>query len=141
MSKDCEPKFPPRVFVIIEVDRKTCKHVHQHHLILPNVCDKGGYVQISSYNAFTTGKRKGKITEYEKKNYLDGCCYSPTKLYISKSNREFLMFLDIEKKYFEKLKESDPDWRFDDELPKTTYYSIFDFYKAIGFDHKKRKYI
>jgi len=103
--------------------------------IVHKVCfpDRGGpksYITITSLNSFFQGNRKGKK---DKSNYKNGCNYSP-KSYFCEMRFE-IWERRFDDDYYKKYPTLDErNW------PMFEHASLWDFYKFIGFDHKKREY-
>lgn len=107
----------PRKYIVKEIDHKTSEHRHLHFLNLPTPTEPGFYRQITSLNAFAWGRHR--------RNWSD------TTLYYVLREEEFNIDLISMRKWI-------PDY--ENALPRSEYDSIWAFYEAIGYDHKKNKY-
>lgn len=122
------------VFTEIPSDIKFPKTVHK--VKLPKYNSPKWYITITSLNAFQNGKKRN-ATVLEKRNYQDRCCWSPHSLfYGGKSLSEW-------GKRCQELSEDFPHFSELDErtLEEVIHESLFDFYKYIGFNREKRKYV
>ena len=88
----------------------------------------------AALNAFQSGARRDATKEQKAKG-RDGNCRGPNSIFLGQWYEEWLM---------ECIRLSrDPIYADLDERLRTTYHydSLWDFYKHIGFDYKKRKYV
>ena len=102
-----------RFVYAIEINLTTFSHDAVHIFDLPNYGEPNFYRSVSSFNAFFNGMSQ--------KNHN----WKANKLYHANFKRE----LDILKQYKETL-----------ELPQKIYYDIWDFYKKIGYNYKRKRY-
>lgn len=112
------------VYTFTQIDLHAgCKHVHVHKVQLPKYGQKGWYVSIGSLSAFAHNgdqeKHKG--------------CWSPDYLYVCKRSYEF-------EDECQNLSSRWPDLD-DRKLPVTEHASLWDFYKAVGYDYKRKKWL
>lgn len=111
----------PRYYAFTQIKIKgRCPHIAVHRVRVPNVSGKGFYRAITSYNAFVFGENKR--------------CYSPNFLYYGQRWEDYVLFSDSTFDIFEDMNITQ------DITPIIDHSSIWDFYKYIGYDHKKNKY-
>lgn len=110
-------------------------HYRIHRFPLPSVGEPDFYRAVTSYNAWCSGDRdKSQITDEERKNLQGGCCYNRRILYHTMTEEEWLW----------NCKSSSASGKIPYEPDLATFINhadIWAFYKAVGFDHKKRKYV
>ena len=106
-----------------------------------------GYRERTSLDCFTNGKRKGKITKEELRQYKDRCCWSPKCLYYMQHKYEWISQETARLQKFNKLTNNSyihVTYGYDvetiEEIPTIKYANLKEFYKTIGFNHKKRRY-
>ena len=138
--------IPTITFIINEITRPEVGVRKLHKIVIPRL---GKSQDIASINAFSNGTRAG-VSKTDKLYKYVTCCWSPTALYnvkhedAWKEDIEWLMAyytkngLSINA-YIKRTFGIDCNSIYD--VPMTTYPTIYDFYKTIGFDHKKRRYI
>lgn len=100
-----------------------------HKIKFPSNWEPKRYISLISLSAFNHGRKKN-ATKEQRAKYMDSCCYSPQGLYYCKLTEE------------QWLKENEVVKHLYDEttLAVVEHESLWDFYKYIGFNHKKRKY-
>ena len=118
-----------------------------HKIRMPDFKDKGFYRDITSWNAFCSGSRRG-LTKEDKKSKKVGCCWSPDGLYYTHEHVEQEWLKAVERRFkwaverFGESKKEELEKELDErKFPVVEHNSIWDFYKYIEFDHKARKYI
>lgn len=102
-----------RLVYVIEVNLKTCEHEKVNIFELPNFGEQGFYRSVVSYDAFFHGM---KSKNYDLRRNI---------LYFA----NFQQDLDIFNTYEDVI-----------ALPQTIYKNIWEFYKGIGYNYKKKKY-
>ena len=108
------------------------------------------YRDITSYNAFSSGQRRYASAQ-DAAAYWDRCCWGPTALYHLKHEREWLFDVKSTMSAMESVSKITPgefimqfygvNCSEPEDIPRIVHASIWDFYKAIGFDYKRRCYI
>ena len=102
------------LFASTEIDRKnSCKHVAIH------LFEADGYRDLTSYNAF--------FNSLKRRNW------SPSRLFVGKTKDEYDLDISSIKASFAKLGLTVA------VVPEIKHESIWDFYKYIGYDFKKKK--
>ncbi len=119
--------------------------------MLKRPTDKYGHYQwIISMDRFSCGGIRSDATPQEKKIYRAGWNWSPTALYINKhSEKEFIedskrtdeSIRRTLEKYPPKEGEIREPWISDLDLPRIRHENIFAFYRHIGFDWKRKRYL
>ncbi len=102
------------IFVQVPRDRQGDEVVHWVTI--------DGYTAIMSLHAFETGKRKGASAE-DKRRGIDVCSWSDT--------HAFYQYKDVA------WARHAADYA---DTPTVEHEDIWSFYRAIGFDHKNRRY-
>lgn len=110
---------------------------------LHKVMIEDSYRILNSLKAFREGKRKG-ATQLDKEIGRDTCCWGPKSVFLvynERGHRQQVEYKEYVSKYSNKdigeyycLKEGTK------EFDVTEHDSLYDFYKAVGFDKEKRKY-
>jgi hypothetical protein len=105
-----------------------------HRVKIPGISEKSGYRSISSLNAFNCGIKRSASKE-DRRLHRDGCCWSHDSLYIGKREEQW--------REDQERTAKNPHLAHLDErnMPIIEHESIWAFYKHIGFDHKKRRYV
>jgi hypothetical protein len=119
----------PRKFAVQQIRRSDSHHVQLHVLWLPFVTETGFYRQVTSFNAFF---HSGKLKKH-------GPNWSPEFLYRELDWEEFEIECNTWREHAGKY-DLDPDacdWR---KLPTTEHQSIWEFYEAIGYDYKSKRW-
>jgi hypothetical protein len=132
----------PTIYIVTEIEHKTCKHGKIHEIQLPPFLDPKSYQPGISIEAFRNGKRKG-ASQRDAAVYRDRCCWGPTCLYLVKKLSEWTQDIEMNlevraemlKKFPNVPEANDPRTQ-----PRIRHESVWDFYKAIGFDHELRGY-
>ena len=127
------------IYVAIEIDRATFEHLCIHQIRLS---DEKRYTQIVSLEAFRTGKRKNASKADIAANRA-ACCWAPNKLYSVKLLKEWEHENAVGQKSYTALKKTFPQVPKPlnpATLPHRDHSSVWEFYKAIGFDYKARRY-
>lgn len=104
------------------------KQAERHTFELPYGC-KGWYIQGISVDAFST-RENTRLYEHN----LAGCWHVPGK----RCHVVFGQELEWQIKERERLAEK---FGVNSELPTWHHNSVWDFYKAIGYDYKRKKYV
>lgn len=102
-----------RLVYAVEIDLKTYEHKICHIFELPQYGEQRFYRSVASYTAFFNGMSEKNY------NLKAGVLY----------HANFKRDLDILKQYEETL-----------TLPQKIYNNIWDFYKGIEYDYKKKRY-
>lgn len=116
MPRKAQKLQPTTRVLVTEIDQKTLDHTRYIWFDLPFVCDPGGYIATGSFSAFFHGAQ-----HYKKRNH------SPRFLYTVAWGED----LDFRLRY---------DWRYHIHTPNVVVKTLWDFYKLIGYDHKKNRY-
>ena len=115
----------PKKFAVVVTNLTTFKHEHLHILNLPSVGEDGFYRQTGSFNAFFYSTKN--------RNKNDG------RQYYAKHWDEFESECQRMEKWL--AKDGITKLKFDDrKLPTTEHQSIWEFYEAIGFDQKSKRW-
>lgn len=109
-----------QAWVIRKIDTKINKEIEVYQMNMPSWVedDKGSYRQTTSFNAFFKGKRR--------KNRIGDILLAPNWLEDYEFERNLMVECGANPKEY---------------IPKETFSSIWEFYKYIGYDYKKKKYI
>jgi hypothetical protein len=101
-----------------------------HYFKIPYLNERGGYTQTSSYNWFNDreANRHYKLTQQKKP--LGRWCYI----------ERFIEAHRFESMVKKRLKELGVSYQ-EDKLPFFKHQSLWDFYKAVGYDYKKKKWM
>jgi hypothetical protein len=114
------------VLAIIEVCKKTSKHLKIHKLVLPDFKEKGSHQQGISFSAFFSYKKK--------RNENDNVTFCKKFWF------DYLQDIDSFKKFCES-RNLDIEIQTHENTPFVEHRSLWDFYKSIGYDYKKKKFI
>lgn len=120
-----------------------------YKIAMPEIMGKGFQREISMWNGFAHGRRKG-ATQAEKAVYRDGCCWAPQGLFYCQDWQEDLWIKKNEDQQtrFKEMAERNPGINLDhlDELderkwPVVEVAGMQAFFNHIGFDRVKRRYV
>lgn len=102
--------------------------IEVHHLTLVPTEEASAYTAIGSMNWFNDREAKTLVALFDKKK--------PKSRYHSniKCDSDWEMDRKFERRAY------DPDPALTDTLPEFTHTSIWDFYTAIGYDYKAKRY-
>jgi hypothetical protein len=115
----------PNKFAVVVTDLKTFEHLHLHILWLPDAMEPGFYRQTVSFNSFFHGMKGRSVIR-------------GIKQYYAKRWDEFEMGCDL---WDETVRLNHLTSAHDDRtLPTSEHHSIWEFYKAIGYDYKKQRW-
>jgi hypothetical protein len=135
---------------------KKVRTIHQFEI--PELTETGGYRAITSVEAFRHGQRKA-ASKKDKAHHRSACNWGPQSLFIDRSfTDEWEISFEghlrasqtCERIRKEKEMPEEPsmiermyggDFKTIGELPKTKHADLAAFFKAIGFDTKKRRYV
>lgn len=107
-------------FTQIALKEATKPHLFVHRVRMHDYNEKGWYRTITSLNAFCHGMKKR--------------CWSPLYLYHGRPWDDFKASDDCTRQFMVDNKIALT------ETPLVEHNSLWDFYKYIGYDHKKNKY-
>ena len=111
-------------FAIVEINLADSSHVHLHILSLPPTSEHGEFQrQTTSFSWFFHGPKSRNQTK--------------TKLFYAIWWDEFEIKVKKDRKTMAEHCIRGLD---DTELPTTTHASLWDFYKAVGYDYKTKKW-
>lgn len=110
-----------RKLAIVEINLRNYSHERVFEVNFPGYSDNGFYRQTLSLSAFFHGTRNRNVTS--------------TTLYFYHRWEDFEVQCEMTSK-IEGCGNLD-----DRKLPRTQLNGIWEFYKAIGYDYKTRKYI
>ena len=131
------------LYIASEVDYKTGEHGIIHEVVLPPDLSSKNYAPSRSIGAFQNGKRKG-ASKTDKRVYRDRCCWGPRCLFVTKTMEQWEQDCEMNAEVARKMSEKYPDITDDAPDPRSVsrivHNSVWDFYKAIGFDYKSRCY-
>jgi hypothetical protein len=137
-----------RTFIVKFIPKDDSGNCIIHKIPIPDVGEKGFYRIVGSWNAFSTGKRKGATKEERRKRH-DGVCWAPTGLYYThdaheeewlEKVRRQLEWVD-ERTDLNDKQRAETKARVDEtKFPTVEHASLYDFYDYIGFDRKARRY-
>lgn len=112
-------------FAIVEIDLSDHSHVRLHVLELPTMSDYGEfYRQTTSFTWFFHGRKRRN--------------WSKTRHFHVSWWDEFEMQTKLNRKTMAEHCIRGLD---DTELPTTIHASLWDFYKAVGYDYKTKKWV
>jgi hypothetical protein len=115
-------------WAFVKVERRGLgKHLEVHKVRLPEYGEKGNYVQLLSLSAFAHNADKDK----------NRGCWSPDFLYFGKRWYEFIEDCEC---WEENARRSGVPLTDDRTLPCIEHNSLWDFYQAVGYDYKKKKW-
>lgn len=134
MSKQPYPRNEGLDYVVTKFVRNTeeqgfkCATMEVHFVRMPAYNEKGWYVQGLTIDGFRNRMQKRHIVTFQK----DGGTYAkavPVSFwYRCELRMDYEERLEIERKFMA-----------DDEFVRFDHASVWDFYAAIGYDHKKNK--
>lgn len=115
----CESRASKRQYWIVEY--RNGEPILVHHIVNPSLSERGWYVHVLSTDGFQN-RESTRLLKAER------ICGTPQRYFSVRRNSE---------------------WEFDrhrplyglSELPIEERGTIFDFYKHVGFDHKKNRYV
>lgn len=112
-------------FMVTEVDRNTSKHIRRFIVSMPDIKDKGFYRATTSYNAFFSSLKRRNWSD--KKIYIPIAeCYGTSTKFENPPG----VVIDVNHTYGpSKIKNP------------IKMKSIWDFYKAIGYNYKTKSYV
>lgn len=118
-----------RKILVTEIELPSCNHLRYIWFTLPDIMEKGGYVAIVSFDSFFHGysKRRGehgrnwKLKEGRKPRIITRASYQT--LYVAHRPDE-VFGLTIST-----------------DAPHVEVATLWDFYKLIGYDYKKQRWI
>lgn len=132
-----------RIFITVEIphgesgvgDRKV------HEIEVPEFHESGRAPQtVGSLTRFSSGKRRYASKE-DAACYQDRCSWGPKALFTSIQPEA--VWLEENRPHAERMKAAGVEWpdiTNPKEFPRIRHKSLWDFYKAIGFDHETRCY-
>lgn len=127
-----------------EIIRDT-DQIRLHEIAAPIFGEKGWYIFVNQFNAFTSGRRKGCSKE-DTRLHRTSCTWGERSLYLLKFEDEYLEELRIfkeaglnEKEVLEMYVDAGDASRIED-VPRLQHKSLKDFFNYIGFDTKSRRY-
>lgn len=113
-----------------------------HRICVPDIREKGFYVEALKRDGFCNGKRRN-ATEWEKQVFRDGCTWAPWGMYYTLTFNED----DWARKNSESLESLSrvlpPEivsWHDESKFPVVDHPCIDDFFRFVGFDRKRRRY-
>lgn len=140
----------PSIYICKEIDYSNngpIRPVVIHEISIPGRNSPGGYTQILSLNGFSYGQRRG-ASKLDKEYHRGGCQWGPRSLYRLQPEWEWIQELEADNARIKRLlPESNPLEEYGEEtteisrIPRIKHESIWAFYKAIGFDPKKRRHV
>lgn len=139
-----------QITICVEIPIAKGKKKIIHEIRHPKINEPGGYVSSVSLGAFR-GKRRGASKE-DKEKHRDTCAWRHDAVFAL--NEQVDEWINVSDQMIESLKNIPCDYDLTDEyadatkdmksvaeVPRIIHNSVWDFYKHIGFDHKKRRYI
>lgn len=127
-----------RIIRVVKINKRDeCNHEELHIFPLPDFNEKGWYRQGKSFDAFfhhpVENKRTGKYAFRSNTNDVLYYSYRPDEWEFNLRSIERL----------KKLTNNEPrnGYMYDDELPQINHANIWEFYKHIGYDYNKRKWL
>lgn len=126
----------PRLIRVVKINKLDgCKHEEMHTFNLPTPVEPRFYRSVTSFSAFFHHPVKDRKTGRHtfRSNSRDTLWYSHRP-------DEWELSLRSEERMRNKFPLKD-GYLYDSELPVTEHGTIWDFYKHIGYDYKKRKWL
>lgn len=121
------------IFIAVPKGDATTNRRHVHWVRMPDICEPGGYIASLSHEAFM--HPHADATREDRERCRHTCMDGPEWSYHWRRMPEFITEC--------RITAANPVIKhLDDRLaPFTEHSSIWAFYRHIGFDHKRRRYL